>query len=202
MPDSPLLTDRLGRFRLLIPGSIRELMVTAGRRCIGGVCLPPACIGLLVLILCLAAGRPVAADSDSKLPLPRFASLDSSEVNFRVGPGEDKPKLWLYQRAGMPVEIIEEFDVWRRVRDYQGTVGWVKVSLLSSKRTAIVIDSRRTLHAEPDADSRAVALVDPGVIGKLIECKTEWCRLSFKGYEGWLKRGEFWGVYPNETVKD
>lgn len=159
--------------------------------------------GMAAVFLGLLALAPAAsAGADEALPIPRFASLKSDEVNLRAGPGEDKPKLWIYQRAGLPVEIIEEFDTWRRIRDYKGVVGWVSAALLSGKRTAIVTDERRTLHAKPDAAAPAVAELDPGVIGKLIECDGAWCRLDVKGYQGWLLRTEFWGVFPDEVVKD
>jgi SH3-like domain-containing protein len=159
----------------------------------------PACAAVL---LCLTvAANPACAQSE-KQPLPRFASLDSSEVNLRAGPGETYPKLWLYQRNGMPVEIIEEFDVWRRVRDYQGVVGWVKSTLLSSKRTAIVTEKQRALHEDPLETSRIVAYADPGVIGKLLSCDGQWCRLDVKGYKGWLPRDQFFGAYPDENFKE
>jgi SH3-like domain-containing protein len=154
------------------------------------------------LALTLLAVLPNLALADEKQPLPRFASLDSSEVNLRAGPGESYPKLWLYQRNGMPVEIIEEFDVWRRVRDYQGVVGWVKGSLLSGRRTAIVVEKQRPILEDPLATSRIVAYLDPGVIGKLLSCDGEWCRLEVKGYKGWLPRGQFWGAYPDEDFKE
>jgi SH3-like domain-containing protein len=185
MPESPLLLSILGRFVRRIGLSTRRTGLAAA----------------MILAAFTALPDRVVADSDT-LPVPRFASLKSDEVNLRTGPGEDKPKLWVYQRAGMPVEIIEEFDTWRRVRDYQGVVGWVSASLLSGKRTGIVTQSRRTLRAHPDPTARAIAELDPGVIGRLMECNGDWCRLNVKGYEGWLKREEFWGVYPNEPVKE
>src|SRR5262249_37625253 len=86
------------------------------------------------------------ASGQQHLPLPRFASLDSSEVNLRAGPGRDYRILWVYQRRGLPVEIIEEFDTWRRVRDRDGTVGWVQQNLLSGKRSALIIDEPRTIR--------------------------------------------------------
>src|SRR5262249_22195734 len=49
------------------------------------------------LVLSIAVALPAAAE-EAKLPLPRYASLDSGQVNFRAGPGETYPKLWLYQR--------------------------------------------------------------------------------------------------------
>jgi SH3-like domain-containing protein len=186
MLDSPLLSaGRLGRTRAKARG-------THAFRA-----------GAASLFLAAFLGLPAAQGiADEKLPLPRFASLKSDEVNLRSGPGEDKPKLWVYQRSGMPVEIIDEFDTWRQIRDYKGAVGWVSASLLSGKRTAIVTESRRILHARADAASPAVAELDPGVIGKLTACDGAWCRLDVKGYQGWLLRTDLWGVFPNEVVKD
>ena len=153
--------------------------------------------------LCAALILPAPARADeTKLPLPRFASLQSNEVNLRAGPDSGKPILWVYQRANMPVEIIEEFDVWRRIRDHEGVVGWVKGSLLSGKRTGIVTEIRRTLRKQPEDAASPVALLDPGVIARLLECDGAWCRLEVQGYKGWLKRDEFWGVYPDEAMKE
>ena len=101
----------------------------------------------LLMLACVIPAQQAHAQSDEKgLPLPRYASFKSSEVNLRAGPGENYPKQWVYQRAGMPVEIFEEWDTWRRVRDYQGVTGWVSVNLLTSKRTAVVLETRRTLR--------------------------------------------------------
>jgi SH3-like domain-containing protein len=158
----------------------------------------PGWLGLCLLVLLPA---PAGAE-DTKLPLPRYASLEADEVNMRAGPGETYPKLWVYQRRGMPVEIIEEFDIWRRVKDYQGVVGWVKGSLLSGHRTAIVTETRRTLRKRAEDESPAVALLDPGVIARVLECDGVWCRLEVQGYKGWLKRADFWGVYPEEALKE
>ena len=188
MLDSPLFSKALGRFGRTASPARRPIT----RR-------PSVAVLLLGSLLAL---HPAGIRADEKLPLPRFASLKSDEVNLRSGPGEDRPKLWVYQRAGMPVEIIDEFDTWRRIRDYQGVVGWVSAALLSGRRTAIVTEARRVLHEKADAASSPVAELDPGVIARLIECDGAWCRVEVKGYQGWLKRTDFWGVYPSETVKD
>jgi SH3-like domain-containing protein len=158
-----------------------------------------ALFGLMMLAWVIPAAQ---AHAQENLPLPRYASFKSNEVNLRAGPGENYPKQWVYQRANMPVEIFEEWDTWRRIRDYQGVVGWVSVNLLTSKRTAVVIETRRTLHDTPSEAARAVAELDPGVIGRIEECNGDWCRLEVKGYEGWLKRTEIWGVNATENFKE
>jgi SH3-like domain-containing protein len=162
--------------------------------------LRPVLFTLLLLACVIPAQRQ--AQAEENLPLPRYASFKSSEVNLRAGPGENYPKQWVYQRAGMPVEIFEEWDTWRRIRDYQGVTGWVSVNLLTSKRMAVVIETRRVLHDSPSESARAVAQLDPGVIGRIVECNGDWCRLEVKGYEGWLKRTEIWGVDATENFKE
>src|SRR5438552_1247613 len=148
MPDSPPAPEASGPFRR----ALRALIpVHPDRRLV---------FFSLLMLACVIPAQPGHADPEN-LPLPRYAAFKSNEVNLRAGPGENYPKQWVYQRAGMPVEIFEEWETWRRVRDYQGVVGWVSVNLLTSKRTAVVIETRRTLHDSADPTSPAVALVDP-----------------------------------------
>jgi len=155
-------------------------------------------LGLALLLLAFA-GQALAAGED--LPLPRFASLRSNEVNLRTGPGTNYPVDWVLTRRAMPVEVLAEFDIWRKIRDWQGTVGWVHQSMLTGNRTALILASPRLLRGEPGGGARPVAKLEPGVIAKLLECNGDWCRLEANGYRGWLKRDEFFGVFPNETVK-
>lgn len=138
----------------------------------------------------------------SGLPIPRFATLRSDEVNLRTGPGVRYPVDWVFVRAGMPVEITAEFDTWRRIRDWEGTQGWVHRSMLVGRRSFVITGDVHTLRREPGGSSPAVAQVEPGVIGRLNYCKGDWCRVEAQGIEGWLRRDEFWGVYPDEEVKD
>ncbi len=146
----------------------------------------------------LALAAPAAADSG--LPVPRFVSLRSGEINLRTGPGTGYPVDWVYTRRGMPVEVIAEFETWRRIRDWQGTLGWVHQSMLDGRRTALVVGEVQTLRRRPAPDAPAVARVEPGVVGELLECEVRWCRIEVKGYRGWLLRDQFWGAYPAETI--
>jgi SH3-like domain-containing protein len=160
-----------------------------------------AFLALTALSALLLAAEPASAQ-DSKLPLPRFASLQSGKVNMRAGPGETYPILWTYQRTNLPVEIIEEFEIWRRIRDHDGVVGWVKGTLLSGKRHALVRDQQRALRGDAHAEAAPIAYVDPGVLLQILECGKEWCRLEVQGHRGWLMKSEFWGVYNDETITD
>jgi SH3-like domain-containing protein len=141
-------------------------------------------------------GPPPAGSS-----LPRYVSLRSDEVNLRTGPGVRYPVDWVLQRRHMPVEVLAEFENWRKIRDWQGTEGWVHQSMLSGRRYAIVTGETRALHRQGDATSPAVARLEPGVVAQILECKDQWCRIDANGFKGWLTRPEFWGVYPSESVK-
>ena len=132
---------------------------------------------------------------------PRFASLRVDPVNLRTGPGERYPIEWVYQRKGLPVEITAEFDVWRKVRDSDGTEGWVHQRMLTAVRNVVIKGALRTLRSEPNPNAAAVARAEPGVIARLLECRDAWCRIETQGLKGWLQRSEIWGVLPNETVQ-
>ena len=155
------------------------------------------------LVLTLVATLFGPALAATGLPLPRYVSLRASEVNVRTGPGVRYPVDWVFHRHGLPVEIVAEFDTWRKIRDAEGAEGWVHRSLLSGKRTILVTGKVRTLYRRPSMTAKAVAKAEANVVGKLVDCpeKSEWCRVDVGAYEGWLKRSNFWGVYPNEIIK-
>lgn len=144
----------------------------------------------------------------SGLPLPRFVSLKFDRVNSRVGPGFSYPVKWLYVRAGLPVELLQEYDTWRKIRDSDGAEGWVNRTLLTGRRTGIITpwykgkDVRIDLRSEPHDKARPVALLEPGLIGVIKSCNGTWCEMTFKGHEGWIVQNEVWGAYPGELVKD
>ena len=144
--------------------------------------------------------------------LPRFASLKSDRVNLREGPSKDHRTAWVFQRAGLPVEIMAEFETWRRIRDAEGTEGWVLHSLLSGRRTALVSPWLRGDKAQPvaiydRADDRGgiVARLSPGVLGNIRSCDGSWCRIAGQGgagteFDGYIRQDRLWGAYPNERI--
>ncbi|WP_274626201.1 SH3 domain-containing protein [Arvimicrobium flavum] len=155
-----------------------------------------------------AAADQNVARGPSGLPLPRFVSLKSGRVNSRVGPGVTYAVDWLYMKAGLPMEIIQEYDNWRKVRDSDGAEGWINQSLLSGKRTAIAApwqrgkDARIALRSEPSETASTVAILEPGVIGAIKTCNGNWCEMTFSGHTGWVTQTQVWGAYPGETIKD
>ena len=135
------------------------------------------------------------------LPLPRFVSLRANEVNLRTGPGVRYPIDWVYKRRNLPVEIIDEYETWRRIRDWEGTIGWVHQSMLKGTRNVLFTGEARDLRRQPELLAPPVAKVEPGVVGRLETCEDEWCKVAVAGVSGWLRRHEFFGVYPREKIR-
>jgi SH3-like domain-containing protein len=134
--------------------------------------------------------------------LPRFAALRSDDVNMRAGPGTRYRIDWVYKRRDLPVEIEREFDVWRWVRDPDGIQGWIHQATLMGRRNFIVQKADATLRAEANDSAAAVAILKPGVIGRIRSCpaSSDWCEVQTGSYRGYLHREAFWGVLPGEAI--
>lgn len=134
--------------------------------------------------------------------MPYFAALHTDKVNLRAGPGDRYPIEWIYVRRDWPVQVIARFDHWRRIRDWEGTEGWVHEKMLGSQREVIVTGGIRGLRASPDPNAALVARAEPGVTAKLDECRGDWCRIAAPGdVTGWVQRADLWGVSGTETVR-
>jgi SH3-like domain-containing protein len=169
-------------------------------------------LGVVLLVASFAAAPeawPQAGGPDNAL---RYVSLKADKVYLRKGPGTGYPIAKLYERAGLPVEVIREFDVWRQVRDASGTVGWVHSALLSGRRTALVLPwemkaegqgppVQATLRDDSSAGARAVAQMEAGVLVDILGCDMGWCRVSLGDQRGYIEQAKLWGIYPNETIR-
>ncbi len=133
-------------------------------------------------------------------PIPRFVSISAGRANLRSGPGEQYPILWVYERKLYPLQVIEEYEQWRKVRDIDGDEGWVHVVLLSGKRTGLVTGDQRVIYEEPDITSPPVARVEGGVIGEILECRLDWCRIDVGSKEGWIGTSGLWGIFFDEIL--
>jgi SH3-like domain-containing protein len=161
-------------------------------------------------ILAALAVSPDLAFADpvgpvTKLPLPRYASLKTDRVNLREGPSKDHPTKWVYERAGLPVEITAEFEIWRKVRDSEGVEGWVLHSLLSGRRTALVTPNKTSensnIYARPSGSADLAATLQSGVIVNIRNCDGAWCLIDGDGFRGYIQQVKLWGVYPNEKIE-
>jgi SH3-like domain-containing protein len=158
------------------------------------------------------AQAPQEGRKGTGLPVPRYVSLKTDRVNLREGPSKDHRTAWVFQRAGLPVEITAEYETWRRIRDAEGTEGWVLHSLLSGRRTVLITPRNRGEEAPlpllERADERAevVAKLQPGVIANVKSCSGAWCRVivvlpGAPDVDGFIRQERLWGVYPNERVE-
>lgn len=145
----------------------------------------------------------------SGLAIPRYVSLKADRVNLRNGPGTDYPTSWVFSRAGLPVEVLNEFEAWRQVRDAEGATGWVLHSMLSGRRTALVLPwelkSGQTppqipLRRDDRENAGAVAFIEAGVIANVSNCDSRWCLVVIGNYKGYIEQNKLWGVYEGETI--
>lgn len=192
-------------FRFISTGWFTVPLISLHR--IAGLAVCAAFVGGLLVAALLA---PAAAQEEgvgpastsgrvTGYPIPRFVSLKSGQVNMRHGPGESYAIDWIFQRRGMPVEVIAEHDNWRRVRDHEGAEGWIHFQLLDGRRMALVSGGPVSLYRRQDtATSGVAAIADPGVILRLHNCGAKWCRAEVSGYKGWVTRDNLWGVYSGE----
>ena len=164
--------------------------------------------------------RAEPAVGASGLPVPRFVSLKADRVNLRAGPSTDYPTSWIFRRAGLPVEVIREADGWRQVRDAEGTTGWVLQTMLSGRRTALVLPweakpgeakpgDAKAGAAVPEIELRqsdsdrapAIAKIEAGVIASVRSCDKRWCQITVGDFKGYVEQKKLWGVYDGEIVK-
>ena len=151
----------------------------------------------------IAAAQSAAVGSSSGLTLPRFVSLKSDRVNVRIGPSRDHRVAWTFVKAGLPVEVTQEFENWRRIRDSQGADGWVFHSLLSGRRTAIVAPWETSglidLKREKSETASLTAQMEPGVIVGVTTCDGTWCTVVVNDISGFVPQTKLWGVYEDEA---
>lgn len=159
-------------------------------------------LALLAVCLVATAGAAQERQVARKTPgdMTRFASLRADDVNVRAGPGVRYPVKWKFVQRNMPVQIIAEYDTWRKIRDWEGAEGWVHRAMLSSRRSLIMIGQGQTMRKDATDDSAAVARLATGYVVMVSRCERVWCEVEADGYEGWIKRDSVWGIFPGEKL--
>ena len=146
---------------------------------------------ILAAAALLAAAGPAAAQSDVELPY--WASISVDEARMRKGPSPDVPVTWEYRRKDLPVRVIARFETWRKIEDPDGTQGWMAARLLSRTRTAIVTGGIRPMREEPNVSAAVAYRAEPGVVGRITDCRNGWCRIDVGGRKGWIETDHIWG---------
>ena len=158
--------------------------------------------GAALLLLGLAAFLTFAvAEAQPRRPPPYWASIASGEAMMRTGPGKNYPGVWLYKRRDLPIRVLKLYPNWRLIEDPDGTRGWMLVTLLSDRRTAIVNPGQpRPIHLEANGSSRIRYRAEPGVVGRIEKCSSGWCRIAIGKRDGFIRISDIWGVSDGEVV--
>ncbi|MEM9320865.1 MAG: SH3 domain-containing protein [Pseudomonadota bacterium] len=166
------------------------------------VVLAPGPIGAETATIEISATTPEPGrvGPETGFPLPRFVSMDAAEGRARRGPSRSHRIDWVFTRRGMPLIIIAEHGHWRRVIDPDGEGGWMHYSLLSGVRTGIVETDMVELRTRPETIAPVRAQAELGVIGRLQECRDEWCLFVTGGYRGWVPQDALWGTSLGEVI--
>lgn len=164
---------------------------------------------ILIAMTCLLMSWSVvfaqenADEGESGLTLPRFAALRSNHINARSGPGARYPIDWVYMQKMAPVEIKAEFELWRKIKDWQGSESWVNKAMLTGKRSVkVVTPGENNIYDKPDYKSAIIAKAEDEVVGEVTKCPadSDFCLIKFTSIEGWMPKSNLFGVYPNEVI--
>ena len=122
-----------------------------------------------------------------------FLSLKNNEVNVRVGPSKEYPIKFIYKKKYLPVEILDESETWRKIRDFEHNSGWIHISQLSKKKSAININNNSIIYKKPTIYSKPIARLEVGKLVIIKRCKLKWCKIITGGFNGWIKKKYLWG---------
>lgn len=133
---------------------------------------------------------------------PYFASIKSNQVNVRVGPNIRYPIQWVFVRKNEPVEVIADFEHWRKIRDIYGDEGWIKSNMIHNHRHIIIVGQQTiNLYKKPTPSSSIIAKIQPETRGVLLSCKNNMCQAEFNKIKGWVEQKNLWGIYKEEIIK-
>lgn len=134
--------------------------------------------------------------------VPYWASIATGDALMRTGPERTYPATWRYRRRDLPVQVVQVYGNWRRIREQDGTEGWMLATLLSAQRTAIVTgDGPAEMHVDPASGSGLAWRAEPGVVGRISHCESGWCLFDVAGKKGYIQTDRIWGVDPGEIVE-
>lgn len=160
-------------------------------------------IGTRIIVGIVAIGLTVPAiGALVQRKVPYYASIQASKARMRVGPARTYPASWLYQRADLPVKVIDVYEkgAWLKIEDPGGTQGWMTGALISETRTGLVMGTVAELRDAPRFGGKIVWRAAPGVVGRISKCARGWCYLDVRGRGGFIEANHIWGVDSGETI--
>lgn len=150
--------------------------------------------GMTMVVL----ATPAAAQE--KQP-PYWASIASGQAMTHTGPGRNYPNVWLYQRRDLPVRVVKKYDNWRLIQDPDGAQGWMLVTFLADRRTAIIKPGEpRPIRVGAYDTAKVAYNAEQGVVGRISKCQDGWCRIDIGSHRGYVRTGDIWGVSDGEVV--
>jgi len=133
--------------------------------------------------------------------IPRFVSLKSNDINLRKGSSVNYPIVLKYTVRNLPIEIIDEYDQWRKIIDIEGNQGWIHKNLLKGDRFAIINPSYNSpLQIKNKPQGRVIGTIGGKNIVKINKCFLDWCSISHGNNKGWVEKNNLWGVYKYEKI--
>ena len=122
-----------------------------------------------------------------------FLSLKNDEVNLRRGPSFEYPIKLAYKKKYLPVIILSKSETWRKIKDFENNTGWIHISQLSKKKSAINIKNNSILYKKPTIYSKPIAKLEAGRLVLIKRCKEKWCKITTGDFKGWIFENSLWG---------
>ena len=144
---------------------------------------------ILFLLVLFLFSKTSASESEN------FLSLKNDEVNLRQGPSFKYPIRLIYKKKYLPVEILDKFETWRKIKDFEKNTGWIHTSQLSKKKTALNIEENSLLFKKPTVYSKPLAKLEVGRLVLIKKCKEKWCKITSGKFSGWIFKKSLWGKF-------
>lgn len=158
---------------------------------------------LLFLLFIFTSSGATASIIELSPAETRFVAMRADKVNARSGPNIRYPIEWIYQQQNHPVEIIAEYEQWRKIRDFEGTTSWVRKNLLTNARYALVVEpGQNDIYRKDSLNADIIARAENGTVAKIKRCNQSFCLLEFENkIEGWMPRSVLYGIKKDEEIK-
>ena len=132
-------------------------------------------------------------DAISESKNQNFLSLRNDNVNLRQGPSFEYPIKLIYKKKYLPVIIVDRLETWRQIKDFENNSGWIHISQLSKKKSAINIENNSIIYTKPSIYSEPIARLEIGRLVLVKKCKIKWCKITSGNFNGWILKNYLWG---------